>query len=280
MAMHASGNLSFEPIWRNGRLTFKVRYPSAALFDHHQINRLADQAGYSRAGDLWTPPAGGSAVQAFSQALSRIGLKLEYVTEPDGAPFNLQRLTLAPQTRTGLETLQNFELYHLSGWTPVQAEGELDGRYWYFRARGTYWRFELGGNETGSRSARWRYEESWPSVSGFEAGYLTDEEAVSCILKAIIAYRTGDHGRFRPGHRDYERTIIDGWSLGALGLRIVMVRLGMSSQEIIERARAHGIELPYTTDLELRHLNSQKTPHRLRLKTRRQTEISLLGDGD
>lgn len=113
------------------------------------------------------------------------------------------------------------------------------------------------------------------AVTGFEPGYLTDEEATSCISKAVVAYRTGDHRRFQPGHPDYERTIIDGWSLGALSLRTVVVRLGISGEEVVERARAYGVELPYTMDLELKHLKSEKrTVHRLQIRTSMSTPIS------
>ncbi|WP_325262841.1 hypothetical protein [uncultured Rhizobium sp.] len=78
MSLTDANILRMEPIWQNGSLTFKVTYPSAAIYDYHQINRLADQAGYLRSGTFWTPPKRGPAMMKFSQALSRIGLKLRY----------------------------------------------------------------------------------------------------------------------------------------------------------------------------------------------------------
>ena len=210
MKRDLDNTLRLKPIWHNGSATFQVTYPTPALFDHHRINRLADLAGYSRTETGWTPPTCGSGMSKLSEALSRIGIKVEYEKEPPDAPFNLQRLRLEPDTRARLEGLLDFELYHLSGWTPVQAEGSVNGRYFYFRARGSYWRFEWGGNESGSRSPRWWYEETWPAVTGFEAGYLSDEEAICCILKSVHEFRTGNHRRFRPGHPDYVRTVIDG----------------------------------------------------------------------
>ncbi|MBO9184587.1 hypothetical protein ACQZ4Y_04030 [Rhizobium sp. L80/93] len=266
-----------KPIWKNGSLTLEVTYPSPALVDHKLIDQLADAAGCTRSANIWTPPTDGAASIAFAKSLSVIGLKLEY----DWSPFNLEQLQLESVTRVRLETLERFELFHLSGWTPVQAEGTLDGRYFYFRARGSYWRFELGGNESGSRSPRWWYEEDWPSPTGFEAGYLSDEQAISCILKAVENYRTGDHSAFMPGHPDYERTIINGWSLGAIGLRTATIRLRTSGDAVIERAAAYGIDLPYTTQQELARFNSGKfTVHRRKSRTGTWSESSSEDDDE
>ena len=43
----------------------------------------------------------------------------------------------------GQPELADLILEGLGGSTPVQGEGSLSGRPWYFRARGTYWRFSL-----------------------------------------------------------------------------------------------------------------------------------------
>lgn len=187
--------------------------------------------------------------------MKQAGFGLEF-DDPEDAPFDLQRLHLSADTRRALEGLKGFELYHLSGWTPVQAEGRLDGHHFYFRARGSYWRFEVGGNERFTRSPRWWHEESWPSVTGFEAGYMSDEDAVCCILKAIDIFRNGDNSHFSPEHPEYERTVLQGWSAGALSLRIVTIRLGISGEEAIRRMRTWEIEVPYTADREVQHVEA------------------------
>ena len=93
-------------------------------------------------------------------------------------------------------------------------------------------------------------------MTGFEAGYMSDEEAVSCILKAIDLFRNGDNSHFKPEHPEYERTILEGWSAGALSLRIVTIRLGISAQKAVTRMRTWGIELPYTADREVQYVES------------------------
>ncbi len=250
-----SSKLVLKPLWNNGSCTYAANFKRMSSEDRRDVEELADEAGYTRLDDIWTPPSGAGAVSGFFEKMRQAGFELEF-DDPDNAPFDLQRLHLSGDTRRALEGLDQFELYHLSGWTPVQAEGRLDGHYFYFRARGSYWRFELGGNENWTRSPRWWHEESWPSVTGFEAGYMSDEEAVSCILKAIDLFRNGDNSHFEPEHPEYERTILGGWSAGALSLRIVTIRLGISSEEAVTQMRKWGIELPYTADREVQHVES------------------------
>ncbi|EJC80659.1 hypothetical protein Rleg4DRAFT_2294 [Rhizobium leguminosarum bv. trifolii WSM2297] len=85
---------------------------------------------------------------------------------------------------------------------------------------------------------------------------MSDEDAIRCILKAVEIYRRIDRSRFEKGHPDYERTTLEGWAVGALSLRRVIRRLGISGQEAVERAITYGIELPYFADRELEALNS------------------------
>ena len=248
--------LVLKPLWSNGSCTYAATFKKMSTEDQREIEELADQAGFTRLDDIWTPPSGAGAVSRFFERMRQAGFDLEF-NNPDGGPFDLQRLHLLPDTRRALEGLNDFELYHLSGWTPVQAEGRLDGRYFYFRARGSYWRFEWGGNEGCTRSPRWWHEESWPSVTGFEAGYMSDEEAIGCILKAVGLLRNGDNDRFCPEHPDYERTVLEGWSAGALNLRIAAIRLGVTAARVLEGMQALEIEIPYTAERELQQISSQ-----------------------
>lgn len=260
-----SGKLVLKPLWSNGSCTYASTFKKMSNDDLREVEELADEAGYERNEDTWTPPKGARATSEFFGKMRQAGFELEF-DNPDDAPFDLQRLHLSADTRRELEGLDQFELYHLSGWTPVQAEGRVDAHYFYFRARGSYWRFELGGNEQGTRSPRWWHEEPWPSVTGFEAGYMSDEEAVGCILRAIDLSRNGDNDRFNSKHPDYERTILEGWSSGALSLRIAMIRLGISAKEAVTRMQTWDIEVPYSADREIQNLES--LPIR-RLKPRR-----------
>jgi hypothetical protein len=250
-----SSKLVLKPLWSNGSCTYAVSFKKMSAEDRREVEQLADEAGYIRNGHIWAPPRVARRMSEFFRAMANAGFGLE-LDDPEDTPFDLQRLHLSADTRGALEWLRDFELYHLSGWTPVQAEGRLDGHHFYFRARGSYWRFEVGGNERLTRSPRWWHEESWPSVTGFEAGYMSDEEAVCCILKAIDLFRNGDNGPFMPEHPEYEQTVLQGWSTGALSLRIATIRLGISSKEAVARMRTWGIELPYTADREVQYVES------------------------
>ena len=80
----------------------------------------------------------------------------------------------------------------LSGNCPVQAEGTVNGKRFYFRARGEHWSFEvhdsaeceyLGWPDDGQT---WYYEEeygSWP-----DAGWMEESEARAFIDKAADLY--------------------------------------------------------------------------------------------
>jgi hypothetical protein len=152
----------------------------------------------------------------------------------------------------------------------------VDGRYFFYRARGSYWHIEIGGHESGSRSPRWWHEEGWLGSTGFEAGYQRDEDAIGCILKSVDEFRTGDHSKFCPGHPDYEKTVLEGWSMGAILLHTACIRLQIGGQTAIDKTQAYGIELPYTAKQELKHLSSGKTTiHRLHLRSGQWREVTL-----
>jgi hypothetical protein len=73
----------------------------------------------------------------------------------------------------------------IGGFCPVQAEGTVDGKPFYFRARGSHWAINIGGEDL-ILQPDWRYEEDygmWP-----EAGWMTEEEARAFIQKAVALY--------------------------------------------------------------------------------------------
>lgn len=73
----------------------------------------------------------------------------------------------------------------IGGFCPVQAEGTVDGKPFYFRARGAHWAMNIGGEDL-ILQPDWRYEEDygmWP-----EAGWMTEEEARALIQKAVALY--------------------------------------------------------------------------------------------
>lgn len=73
----------------------------------------------------------------------------------------------------------------IGGFCPVQAEGDVDGKPFYFRARGDTWVLRVGDNVFSPTA--WRYSEpfgKWP-----DAGWMELDTAVSFIRKAIALYR-------------------------------------------------------------------------------------------
>ena len=77
----------------------------------------------------------------------------------------------------------DYEIEWLGGLCPVQAEGTIDDKPFYFRSRGTHWSFTVGSDII---KPEWYYEEEygeWPS-----AGWISEEEALSFIEKAAIKY--------------------------------------------------------------------------------------------
>jgi hypothetical protein len=164
----------------------------------------------------------------------------------------LDRYKLSPPLRQKIQALPKFELTGLFGFCPVQAEGFLDDQFWYFRARGDVWRFEVGGDAEFTRRPVWWFGEHWPSPDGIAAGWMTDEEALGCIYRAAEDYYTSDRGRFQESHPDYERTVFEGWSFLALTLADVAEMLGIDPEQAGDRAQALGFESPWTFKNELK----------------------------
>jgi len=248
--------IHWRTLWDNGTPTHVVTFSAISGGLQSEAEQVADEEGVIRDGERWQPSKSVNLAILFKR-LRALGLRHDFGTKDENAPFNLQRLTLTQETRDRLEMLAAFTLTELAGFCPVQAEGFVDGSYFYFRARGSHWRFELGGNESGTKGAKWWHEEYWPNETGVEAGYLSDEDAIRCILGAVTKYRTEDRGRFEKSHPDFERTTLDGWSIGAISLSRVTRRLGISGHEAVDKARALGIELPYLVDLELKALETK-----------------------
>lgn len=75
---------------------------------------------------------------------------------------------------------------YLGGNCPVQAEGVVDGRPFYFKARGRRWYLEVGG--IAAAEPEWRYEEPY-GTGPYDAGWMTEDEARAFLEKAVDLYR-------------------------------------------------------------------------------------------
>lgn len=74
----------------------------------------------------------------------------------------------------------------LGGNCPVQAEGTIDGKEFYFRARYDSWSLSIGDDPIGS--VEWEYEEPYGTPDGYDAGWMSEDEARAFISKAAKKY--------------------------------------------------------------------------------------------
>lgn len=98
-----------------------------------------------------------------------------------GGDVVVQRIQLGRQ-------LPGMVVGRVAGQAPVQSYGLIDGKDYYFRARGDRWSFSVGGADVVA-SPEWYHEEPfglWP-----EAGFITDDQAYDFITKAAGLYRSG-----------------------------------------------------------------------------------------
>jgi hypothetical protein len=75
-----------------------------------------------------------------------------------------------------------------TGNAPVQCDGVVDGKNFYFRARGSQWALRIGGDDVVG-DPEWLYYEDYGTK--FEAGYMSEEEAYRFIGEAVVKYRQG-----------------------------------------------------------------------------------------
>src|SRR5688572_3651548 len=79
-----------------------------------------------------------------------------------------------------------IEIDYLGGNCPVQAEGRIDGKPFYFRARGMSWSLEIGAEPV--RNPEWGYREDWGDTM-FAAGWMDESEAMRLIEKGAELFR-------------------------------------------------------------------------------------------
>lgn len=76
----------------------------------------------------------------------------------------------------------------IGGNCPVQAEGTVNGKPFYFRARGESWSMSIGGEDVVGRP-EWFHEEGYGETQ-FAAGWMTIDEAKNFIAVAAKRYET------------------------------------------------------------------------------------------
>jgi hypothetical protein len=83
--------------------------------------------------------------------------------------------------------MTGFSIDWMDGNCPVQAEGRVDGKPFYFRARGQQWSIEVYPGP-GDLRAEWRYEEPWGEAP-YDAGWMPQDTAREMIATAVAIYR-------------------------------------------------------------------------------------------
>lgn len=83
-------------------------------------------------------------------------------------------------------TEPDIQIKYLGGYCPVQAEGTIDGKPFYFRARGEHWSIGIGGEPIGDPD--WYYEQDYGD-GAFDASWMEHSEALNFIKEAAAGYR-------------------------------------------------------------------------------------------
>jgi hypothetical protein len=78
-----------------------------------------------------------------------------------------------------------IHIENMGGNCPVQAEGFIDGKEFYFRARGQRWSIGIGGEPVSE--PEWYYEEEWGNTP-YAAGWMPQYVALAMIAKAVEKY--------------------------------------------------------------------------------------------
>lgn len=76
----------------------------------------------------------------------------------------------------------------LGGNCPVQIEGKIGDKDFYFRARGNHWSVQIGDEKDFFTPQIWYYEEEY-GQGPFEAGWMEEYEALEFLIQAINLYK-------------------------------------------------------------------------------------------
>lgn len=77
----------------------------------------------------------------------------------------------------------------IAGYCPVQAEGKIAGKVFYFRARGNRWSLSIGGDVV--LAPEWLWSEAYGDAP-FAAGWMEADEARAFIEAAAARFLNGE----------------------------------------------------------------------------------------
>jgi len=87
----------------------------------------------------------------------------------------------APSQVEATSDVASLVIEQIYGNCPVQAEGKIDGKSFYFRSRGSSWSLSVGGDLVSN--PEWQYIEDY-GEDEFSAGWMPEDEARDFIEKA------------------------------------------------------------------------------------------------
>lgn len=91
------------------------------------------------------------------------------------------------------ERMDGLEISTSGGNCPVQIEGTIDGRPFYFRARGEHWSIEIHPTATGDYLSWPNDQAAWTIVGEYgewpDAGWMPIEQAMAIVEKSCDLWR-------------------------------------------------------------------------------------------
>jgi hypothetical protein len=84
-----------------------------------------------------------------------------------------------------------YTIDYIGGNCPIQLEGQVGSKKFYFRARGNRWSVSIG--EDPIPQPDWVYLEQYGEEK-FAAGWMSEEEAIVFLKKALQLYADGHPG--------------------------------------------------------------------------------------
>lgn len=90
--------------------------------------------------------------------------------------------------------IPDYELAYLGGNCPVQAEGTINEKPFYYRARGDRWSLGIGAEPIGA--PEWTHVEICGAA--LEAGWMEEDEATEHLERALALYAAGRPGAQLP----------------------------------------------------------------------------------
>jgi hypothetical protein len=81
----------------------------------------------------------------------------------------------------------DIQIAMIGGQCPVQAEGTIDGKPFYFRARGQHWELRIGDDPMAATA--WSHRQAYGNEP-YAAGWMTEDEARKFIVEAAKSFHT------------------------------------------------------------------------------------------